>query len=379
MRTLKTRFLLSIVGVLTMAVMVLSPVTALASNAVPTHPHNAPQFQFETTWNYDQWGRPTTSNRTPDLPQNIRRDRHSAFLPPPAGHVVGHFSGEFSTNRVNPFAPTANNNPDASRAVGVNDTVFANTPGQAGVNVRAVGEQTGGFLAPTSVGHNAPVAGNSAAQGNVVQAGTGTGGNAAGANTNPPWAALQANQQSAGNNQPGLTVNHTPIGGGNSPQISQPQQQTNQPQANQGVQQNVPQGQRTTKVTPFQDGTIGIVMIPALNREAMVRPGVDLVTLDHYIGHFPGTSQWDGNIGLASHNRGPGSFFAGIWTLETGDRIFYATTLGVRAYEVVSVELIQESNMDVLNHSHENTLTLITCVYNQPAMRWKITAREVRA
>jgi len=86
---------------------------------------------------------------------------------------------------------------------------------------------------------------------------------------------------------------------------------------------------------------------------------------------------WDGNIALASHNRGQGSFFAGIWTLRGGDRIFYETTMGVRAFEVVSVEQISETDLANLNHSHENFLTLVTCVYGQPSLRWSVRAREV--
>jgi len=75
----------------------------------------SPSYNFETTYRYDQWGRPTTSNVTPDHPQNIRRDRHSAYLPPSYGGVTGVFSGYFETYRANPFMPNNNN---ASRAIG---------------------------------------------------------------------------------------------------------------------------------------------------------------------------------------------------------------------------------------------------------------------
>jgi len=110
---------------------------------------------------------------------------------------------------------------------------------------------------------------------------------------------------------------------------------------------------------------------------ASVRPGIDLRTLDNYVGHFSDTSQWDGGIALASHNRGRGSFFAGIWTLQNGDRIFYETTMGVRIFEVASIDQISETDMASLDHTHSNTLVLITCVYNRPALRWRIFATEV--
>jgi sortase A len=99
--------------------------------------------------------------------------------------------------------------------------------------------------------------------------------------------------------------------------------------------------------------------------------------MDFYVGHFSNTSQWDGNIGLASHNRGRGSFFAGIWTLQNGDRIFYETTMGVRVYEVVNIAQISETDLANLDHSHGNTIVLITCVFNRSELRWSVHAREV--
>ena len=101
--------------------------------------YQAPTYRFETTFPVNQWGRPTTSNVAPQHTQNIRRDRHAAFLPPPHGSQTGFFSGEFPTNPANPFAPRYNNNPYASRAVAIEESVFAVCPGEAGVNVRADG------------------------------------------------------------------------------------------------------------------------------------------------------------------------------------------------------------------------------------------------
>jgi len=114
--------------------------------------YHAPTYQFQTTWPVDQWGRPTTSNVAPDRTnQNIRSDRHASVTPPPHGSTTGFFSGEFSTNPINPFAPRYNNNPNASHVVGVNTSVFALQPGETGVNVTASGNQSGGMLANTSI------------------------------------------------------------------------------------------------------------------------------------------------------------------------------------------------------------------------------------
>ena len=309
--------------------------------------YQAPEYEFETTYPYDQWGRPTTSNVAPDHPQNIRRDRHSAALPPTHGSQTGFFSGEFATEQVNPFAPRYNNNPNASRAVQVEESVFAVLPGETGVNVRAEGSHSGGFLASTSVNQSGGGSNNAPQDGFT-------------GNSNPSWAntgtQIVPPNPPQGNNQSGVTITHTPM-----PETSQTGNQSN----------------RVITVTPFSDGTIGRITIPALNMVASVRPGVAMSTLDNYVGHFSNTSQWDGNIALASHNRGRGSFFAGIWTLQYGDRIIYETTMGVRIFEVVSITQISETDLSNLNHSFENFLTLVTCVYGNSSLCWSLNAKEI--
>ena len=347
------------------AVMLLTPTTVFADNTarwtppLAHQPYMAPTYNFETTFPLDQWGRPTTSNVPADRDQNVRRDRHSAHLPPPHGASSGFFSGEFPTERANPFAPLMGNNPGASHAIGTEQGFMAIVPGEPGVNVRAEGSHAGGFLAPTSVANS----GNPAGTGTNAMGGAGSPAGMPTSQSSPinqPQNAggSQATNLPQGGHDGGVTVTHRPIA----------------TQSNQN-QQTTPS--RTTTVTPFANGTIGTLRIPALNREAGVRAGIDLATLDNYIGHFPNTSQWDGNVALASHNRGPGSFFAGIWTLINGDRIYFETTMGTRVYEVVNIVQIAETDMNVLSHTHENTLNLITCVYNRPAMRWLVTAVQV--
>jgi sortase (surface protein transpeptidase) len=51
--------------------------------------------------------------------------------------------------------------------------------------------------------------------------------------------------------------------------------------------------------------------------------------------------------------------------------------MGVRAFEVASIEQIAETDLANLSHSHTNMLTLVTCVYGQSSLRWSIVAREV--
>ena len=55
--------------------------------------------------------------------------------------------------------------------------------------------------------------------------------------------------------------------------------------------------------------------------------------LKDYIGHIEETAKYDGNVGLAAHNRGnEHSYFARINELELGDEIIYKTKFEERKY-----------------------------------------------
>jgi len=94
------------------------------------------------------------------------------------------------------------------------------------------------------------------------------------------------------------------------------------------------------------------------------------------VGHFVETSIWDGNVAFAGHNRGSANYFGKIHQLEEGDVIKLTTQLGTRSYSVYSVRRISVNDVSVLNPSHENTITLVTCVMNEPQYRWCVQARQ---
>jgi sortase A len=131
-----------------------------------------------------------------------------------------------------------------------------------------------------------------------------------------------------------------------------------------------------TSVDVNSDGSIGRLSIPELDLNVKVYENTDLDTMKRGVGHFSFTSQWDGNVGLASHNRGSASYFKGIWNLDYGDKIVYTTSEGTRAYYVDSKQKIDENDLSYLNASDENMLSLITCVENQSGYRWLIRAVE---
>ena len=80
----------------------------------------------------------------------------------------------------------------------------------------------------------------------------------------------------------------------------------------------------------YTDGSIGRLKIPVLGLSVKVYENESLENLAKGAGHFKSTSCWDGNVGLAGHNRGVANHFGKIHTLENGDKITYTTKLGIK-------------------------------------------------
>lgn len=122
-------------------------------------------------------------------------------------------------------------------------------------------------------------------------------------------------------------------------------------------------------------GHLGTLSIPTLGLTVKVYEGTDSDALRKGAGHFNGTSIWDGNVAIAGHNRGVNNHFGQIHTLDVGDRMTLTTKLGTRSYTVCSVRKVSVSDSTVLDATAENTVTLITCVRNQPEYRWCVQAK----
>ena len=118
------------------------------------------------------------------------------------------------------------------------------------------------------------------------------------------------------------------------------------------------------------DKIVGKVIIDKINVVAPIIDGVDQDTLKIAVGHFSRSSYWNGNVCLASHNRGSyAHYFEKINTLSIGDEIKYQTKLGTRIYVVTETKQISEEELSVLDNTNENTITLITCVKSKPELR----------
>lgn len=126
------------------------------------------------------------------------------------------------------------------------------------------------------------------------------------------------------------------------------------------------------------DDEIGTLTIPdILLDNAPIRESVELSTLSETIGHFPSTSIYEGNVGLASHNSGSqGDFFKNLKKIKIGSEIFYQTNYGTKRYVVTTKEVISEEDWSYLQETEDNRITLITCVSGQKDKRLCVQAIE---
>lgn len=127
-----------------------------------------------------------------------------------------------------------------------------------------------------------------------------------------------------------------------------------------------------------ESDNIGTLTIPTIYLEkAPIKEGTELSTLADAIGHFTSTSIFNGNVGLASHNRGSNaSYFANIHKLKKGDNIYFESIYGTKKYSVESILEISETDFSYLQDTKDNRLTLITCIKNKPEKRLCVQAIE---
>ena len=105
------------------------------------------------------------------------------------------------------------------------------------------------------------------------------------------------------------------------------------------------------------------IEIPIISLKAPISEGTSQEVMSKFVGHFQDTSIWEGNVGLAAHNRGyPVNYFERLKELKQGDEIIYRTCYGEKIYNVNLITVINDSDWSYLKNSNENIITLITCV-----------------
>lgn len=133
--------------------------------------------------------------------------------------------------------------------------------------------------------------------------------------------------------------------------------------------------QEVTEDDGFEEDLIGSLKIEKINLNGTVKEESTNEILRDYIGHIEETAKYDGNVGLAAHNRGNKySYFARINELEPGDEIVYTTKYGERKYIVDTKKEILETDWSNLEGTSDNRLTLITCIKNKVNQRLCVQA-----
>lgn len=121
------------------------------------------------------------------------------------------------------------------------------------------------------------------------------------------------------------------------------------------------------------------IEIPKIKLVAPISDGTSQEVMLEYVGHFENTSIWNGNVGLAAHNRGyPINYFSKLKDLKKGDNIVYKTKYGMRTYSVDKITIIEDTDWSYLQKTKENKITLITCVENKPSKRLCVQAIEIK-
>ena len=120
------------------------------------------------------------------------------------------------------------------------------------------------------------------------------------------------------------------------------------------------------------------VEIPKINLIANINEGTTSNILAKSVGHFEETPRFEGNIGLAAHNRGyKMNFFENIKNLDIGDKIIYTYEGTTIQYEVEKLVIIKETDWSYLEPTNDNRVTLITCVKDSPEYRLCVQGKEI--
>jgi sortase A len=117
-------------------------------------------------------------------------------------------------------------------------------------------------------------------------------------------------------------------------------------------------------VGPPQGSAVAHLKIPKLGVDKYVVEGVEEADLEKGPGHYPGTPMpgEPGNAAIAGHRTTYGAPFYSINELQPGDDIF-VTTIGGKEfhYTVAQTMVVKPTDVQVIDNTPDNRLTLTTC------------------
>ena len=142
-----------------------------------------------------------------------------------------------------------------------------------------------------------------------------------------------------------------------------------------GNEENITEENLQDTQESTEDEMLGRIIIEKISLDAPIKEGSSIEILKNFVGHIEETAKYDGNVGLAAHNRGNEySYFARINELVPGDEIIYQTKFGERKYIVNTLTEILETDWSLLEQDQTNKLTLITCIKNKVNQRLCVQA-----
>lgn len=111
---------------------------------------------------------------------------------------------------------------------------------------------------------------------------------------------------------------------------------------------------------PPKGSPVGRIKISSIGLMAMIEEGDDGKTLRRAVGHLPGTALPGqvGNVVLAGHRD---TFFRSLRNIHKGDEITLTMLSGSYRYRVDFTEVVEPQDTEVLDHSDDAILTLVTC------------------
>ena len=111
---------------------------------------------------------------------------------------------------------------------------------------------------------------------------------------------------------------------------------------------------------PAVGDAVGQLAISRIGVAAMVLEGTDDETLWQAVGHITGTALpgQHGNVGFAGHRD---TFFRALRNIRQDDEITVTTINAAYRYRVDSTRVVGPDDIQVLNNSGDDVLTLVTC------------------
>ena len=112
--------------------------------------------------------------------------------------------------------------------------------------------------------------------------------------------------------------------------------------------------------TPLPQGLIGRIGIERLGISVIVIEGSSPSVLRRAAGHIEGTALpgQPGNVGISAHRD---TFFRPLRNIRKNDVVTLTTPTGEYRYRVVSIQVVNPRDIEVLSPGRDQVLTLVTC------------------